>query len=514
MRLTRREFALRSVGALAGLSLAGGLPAAGGLAAAEQEAKPFDFDAVVRKAEALAGADFQPVPENLPKPLADLDFDHYREIRFRPDRAIWRDQTLPFQVQLFHLGAFYKRPVAINLIEGDAVRRLTFATELFDYGKNEVGVLPADLGFAGFRIHAPMNLPTYYDEVVAFLGASYFRAVGKGQVYGLSARGLAIDTAVPSGEEFPFFREFWIVRPAPDARDITIYALLDSRSVAGAYKFTLLPGETTEIAVACRLFMRQDVAKFGAAPLTSMFLYGEDGTRQFDDFRPEVHDSDGLLMQAGSGEWIWRPLVNPRKLRVSGYNFENLRGFGLIQRDRDFRNYEDLEALYQQRPSCWVEPGTNGWGPGRVELVEIPSESEKYDNIVAFWVSGNPVKAKDSLSLEYRLLFAKRLPAQSPGGRVTATRTTPGPGGTRRFILDFGGGRLADLKSGDPVELVVDVSKGSISTPVVQKNPVSGGWRAFFDLSPGDAKLIEFRAFLRMGRDALSETWSYQWSPA
>ena len=420
---------------------------------------------------------------------------------------------MPFQLQLFHLGMFYKRPVVINIVEGDTVRRLGFSTELFDYGKNEVGVLPADLGLAGLRIHAPMNLPTYFDEVAVFLGASYFRAVGKGQVYGLSARGLAVDTALPSGEEFPFFREFWVVKPAPDARDITVYALLDSKSMAGAYRFVITPGETTEIAVKVHLFVRQDVAKLGVAPLTSMFLFGEDGIRRFDDFRPEVHDSDGLLMHAGTGEWIWRPLGNPRKLRVSAFAFESIKGFGLLQRDRDFRNYEDLEALYHQRPSCWVDL-QEGWGPGRVELIEIPTEQEKYDNIVAMWVPAKPVKAKDTLAFDYRLLFAKRMPGHSPAGRVVATRTTPGPGGSRRFILDFHGGRLTELKPTDPVEVVVDISKGNLGTVVVQRNAVTGGWRAFFDVAPGDAKIVDLRAFMRVGKDALSETWAYQWTLA
>ena len=514
--LTRREFGARSLATVTALAVPAAAsaqtpsPAPVSPAAAPAAPPDFIFDAVLKRAESLAAADYQAVPENLPKPLADLDYDKYRDIRFRADKAVWRDQGLPFQIQLFHLGGFYRRPVVINIIEGEAVRRLGFAQDLFDYGKNDLGSLPADLELAGLRVHTPMNLPTYYDEIAVFLGASYFRAVGKGQVYGLSARGLAIDTALPSGEEFPFFREFWVVKPASDARELTIYALLDSKSVAGAYRFVLVPGEATEIGVKAQLFMRQDVAKLGLGALTSMYLYGEDGMRRFDDFRPEVHDSDGLLMNASTGEWIWRPLGNPRKLRVSAFAFDGLKGFGLIQRDRDFRNYEDLEALYHQRPSCWVEMKGN-WGQGRVELVEIPSEQEKYDNVVAFWVPAKSPKAKETFAYECQLSFAKRLAGHSPGGRVSATRTTPGPGGARRFILDFTGGRLPDLKANDPVEIVVDASKGNIGLVVVQRNVVTGGWRAFFDLAPGDAKSIDLRAFLRLGKDALSETWTYQW---
>lgn len=461
----------------------------------------------------MAKADFDPPPETLPKALADLDYDRFRDIRFRTERAFWREQNLPFQLQLFHLGFMYKSTVAINLIEDGQVRRLPFQTDYFNYGKNDLGVLPADLGFAGFRIHAPMNTPTYFDEVIAFLGSSYFRAIGKGQIYGLSARGLAIDTALPSGEEFPLFREFWIERPAPDATSITIYGLLDSRSAVGAFRFVVTPGDPTDVLVTSRLVLRRDIAKLGLAPLTSMFLHGEENVRRFDDFRPEVHDSDGLLIHVGTGEWIWRPLGNPRKLRVSSFQLEGMRGFGLLQRDRDFRNYEDLEALYHQRPSCWIEP-VGDWGPGRVELIEIPTELEKYDNIVAFWVPAEPAKAADVLDLEYRMFFAKRLPSHPPSGRTVATRTSPMPNGPgRRFILDFASGPLNELKAGEAVDLVVTASRGQIQTRTVQKNMATGGWRAFFDLIPEEGRVSDLRAFLKLGDDVLTETWSYQWPP-
>lgn len=513
--LTRRQFATRL---LLGVAAPAIVPLAGMVSSpvmAEPAPVAFDWDTLVKRVETMANGDYQRPGDGLPKALADLDYDRFRDIRFRNDRAIWRDQNLPYQMQLFHLGFMYKIPVAINILEDGMARRVPFQTDFFNYGKNDLGILPADLGYAGFRLHAPMNTPSYYDEVISFLGSSYFRAIGKGQIYGLSARGLAIDTAVPSGEEFPVFREFWIEKPKPDATSIRMYGLLDSRSAVGAYRFDVVPGDPTEVKVKTRLILRQDVAKLGLAPLTSMFLYGEENVRTFDDFRPEVHDSDGLLMQHGTGEWVWRPLGNPRKLRVSAYQSQSIRGFGLLQRDRDFRNYEDLEALYHQRPSCWIEP-TGDWGPGRVELIEIPTELEKYDNIVAFWVPADPAKAKDSLDLEYRMLFAKRLANHPPSGRVTATRTSPPPNGEpgRRFLLDFAGTRLADLKAGEPVELVVSAARGQIRTHTVQKNIVTGGWRAFFDFVPEDARPTDLRAFLRLGSDdVLSETWSYQWPP-
>ena len=87
-------------------------------------------------------------------------------------------------------------------------------------------------GFAGFRVQFATN---WKADIAAFLGASYFRAVGDDtRQYGLSARGLAIDTAFARPEEFPRFTAFWFERPSRDAGTLTLYALLDSPSIAGA----------------------------------------------------------------------------------------------------------------------------------------------------------------------------------------------------------------------------------------------------------------------------------------
>ena len=246
--------------------------------------------------------------------------------------------------------------------------------------------MPDNLGFAGFRIHYPINKPDYHDEVAVFVGASYFRAVGQRMNYGLSARGLAIDTVLPSGEEFPYFRKFWIHEPQPDAKEISLYALLDGPSVAGAYHFVIHPGKETVIDVKLTLFLRKPVAKLGIAPMTSMFHHGENSyAKVMDDFRPEIHDSDGLMIATATGEWIWRPLVNPKTLLVNSFQVNNPAGFGLSQRDLDFDHYQDLESNYENRPSLWISPVGN-WGEGRVELIQIPTDKEVYDNIVAFFV--------------------------------------------------------------------------------------------------------------------------------
>src|SRR6266480_8079722 len=345
----------------------------------------FDFEQVATRAKDLAKEPFDD-SHNVPKWLLEMSYDQWRDIRFKPDRSLWIDAKQKFTVQFFHPGLFYDRLIAINVVEGRGVHPLAFSPNQFDYGKNDFASrVPQGLGYAGFRVHYPIKARDYFDEVIVFLGASYFRAVGKEEGFGLSARGLGIDTAESWGEEFPYFKEFWLVSPAPRADRLTLYALLDSPSLTGAYRFVLRPGEQTAVEVECRLFLRKEVRKLGIAPLTSMFFHGENTNRAFDDFRPEVHDSDGLLLSFAGGEWLWRPLDNRRTLNVSHLRMEKPRGFGLLQRDRDFDHYQDLETQPERRVSAWVEP-SGGWGAGSVELVEIPTPSDTNDNVVAYWV--------------------------------------------------------------------------------------------------------------------------------
>ena len=406
----------------------------------------------------------------------------------------------------------------VNVIDGDSVAPVEFLTEMFDYGKNPVPEqIPHDLGFAGLRLLYPINRDDFFDEVGVFLGASYFRAVAKDLNYGITARGLAIDTGLPTREEFPVFREFWLQKPAADAVEITLYALLDSPSVAGAYRFVIKPGIETTMDVKAHLYFRESVQKIGIAPLTSMFMHGELTERYMDDFRPEVHDSDGLIIQTGAGERIWRPLINPRGLRISTFQVENPRLFGLLQRDRDFAHYQDLEAHYHNRPSAQVEP-LDDWGKGVVELVEIPSDAERYDNIVAFWTPEARVQAGDQLEYAYRLRFTADPEERLTGGRTLATRI--GGGGTdvldssrRKFVVDFVGEHLKSLSPETPVTATVTASTGTLSPPVAQHNPETGGWRLFFELHPERERTSELRAFLYAEDDVLSETWSFEWIP-
>ncbi len=481
--------------------------------------KRFNFADVHRRAEVLATQPYQDTGANLPEFFANLDYDQYRDIRFRAEKSLWRDAGLPFEIQLAPLGFLFKRQVAINVVADGESTPVEYANDLFEYGRNKVpDNLPKDLGFAGFKVMYPLHTDSYYDEVAVFLGSSYFRAVGQGQNYGLSARGLAIDTGLPKDEEFPDFREFWLEKPGKDATELTVYALLDRQSMTGAYRFVIKPGVTTQIEVKSSIFMRSKVQKFGVAPLTSMFFHGALNERFFDDFRPQVHDSDGLLLAAGNGEWIWRPLNNPPRLRISAYQDNNPRGFGLLQRDRSFDNYQDLEAHYQSRPGIWVEP-QGEWGKGSVQLIEIPSDAERYDNIAAFWVPEKPVEAGQQLEFNYRLSFFLDMPNLSPGGRTLASRV--GAGGTdnldsgrRRFVVDFGGEPLTKLTDDAPVEAVVSASTGQIQNVVVHKNPHTNGWRLSFELLPQGGDPSELRCFLKLGNDVMTETWSYQWTAA
>jgi periplasmic glucans biosynthesis protein len=485
------------------------------LVLAPSVAHAFTLDDVAAKAEKLAGAAYQKPNTSLPKALKSLTYDQYRDIRFKPERALWRNRKLPFEIMFFHLGHFYDDPVVIHELSPEGDRVIPFDADAFDYGKNRVDRDELhDVGFAGFRVHYPLNAPTYRDEVLVFLGASYFRALGRGQRYGLSARGLAIDTAEGSGEEFPRFVEYWIERPSPGARQLTVYALLDSPHAAGAYRFVLRPGVTTAMDVDARVFLRKNVAKLALAPLTSMFYFGSNQRSARDDYRPQVHDSDGLSIVSGTREWIWRPLVNPKRLLVTSFALDDPVGFGLMQRERSFEAYEDLEARYDLRPSAWIE--TKGaWGAGRVELVLIPVPNETNDNIVAYWVPDRQPKPKEPLTYGYRVLWQKDRETRPPSSWVSTTLRgrgyTKSADGSIEFHVDFEGPALARIPSTAAVTVAASIdSNGEILERQAVRNNVTNGWRAVVRFRRLDAaKPVELRANLVQGQENLSETWSY-----
>ena len=482
---------------------------AGALAA--PAAAAFNFDDVARRAQALAAKSYKAPAASLPGPLRDMSYDAYRDIRFLADHALWRKAGLPFEVQFFHPGFLFQQPVQINVISGQGVKPVPFNPDAFSYGRNELDKKQLrKLGYAGFRIHHAINRPDYKDEIAVFLGASYLRGVGRGHGYGLSARGLALDTALPSGEEFPAFREFWIEWPAPNARELVVYALLDSRRATGAYRFVIRPGDATAMDVRARLFLRAGVGKLGLAPLSSMYFFGENQPAPAEDYRPEVHDSDGLLVASATGEWLWRPLVNPRRLLVTSFALTHPRGFGLLQRDRAFGHYEDLEARYERRPSAWIEP-QGDWGPGRVELVQIPTGDEFNDNIVAYWVPDQPPAPLAPYDFSYRLSWQSDS-GIAPLGRVLQTRRGLVDKEQVRFVVDFGGGTLDDLPADAAVELAASVGQhGELLEHRAYRNGVAGGWRAVLTVRRTDDEPVELRAVLRTPAGPVSETWSYIW---
>ena len=493
------------------------------------------FEQIIERARRLAETPYSPPTSSLTEALRGLSYEQYRSIQSRPEKALWHNEGR-FAIQLLHPGFLYQEPVRLHVVRGDQITALPFDKTLFRYvgsaasvGRIVTGEL--DLDYAGFRVYYPLEEDDAgRSEVVVFLGASYFRLLGPGQVHGLSSRGLAVNIALDRGEEFPAFREFWLVQPAPEAPSLTFYALLDSPSVTGAYRFDLEPGPHTALTIDARLYARQDVGKLGVAPLSSMFLYGQNRMPAFDDFRPQVHDSDGLLMHTAGGEWIWRPLSNGPGLQVTSLRDQTPRGFGLLQRDRSFASYLDLEANYHRRPSEWVAVDEGDWGRGGVELLAIPTRSEFNDNIAAYWVPDQPFLAGEARRYRYRLMtFDSRLEAQTLA-HVERTRVgrdalpgqrEPVPPSQRQFVIDFtgftdfdfGGGELSAVAGAQPtgVQAVLETSAGRTSDLVVQRLPGDLGWRAAFRLAPSGSSPADMRLYLEADGRRLSETWSYVW---
>jgi periplasmic glucans biosynthesis protein len=502
------------------LALSSAMPALAQAVAQGAGAASFNYDDVVRRARELAGMAHHASTPALPDTLQKLDFDSYRDIRFKPERALLGQNNSRFRMHLFHPGFLFNRPVIVNILREGVATPVPYQAQSFDYGRNKFDKnLPVNMGFAGFRLHYPLNSPKIFDELISFLGASYFRVLGRDQQYGLSARGLAINAGL-GNEEFPFFREFWIEQPGANSERVVIYALLDSPSVTGAYQFIVYPADNSVVDVTLTLFPRQSLTKLGLAPLTSMFFTGENDRRLFDDFRSELHDSDGLLLHSGSGEWTWRPLRNPKETTTSAFAETDMRGFGLMQRDRDFEHYQDVELSYETRPSYWITP-REPWGAGHVELIEIPTTDETNDNIVAQWVPKVPLELGQSYVFRYTLTAMMHQDKLHSGGRVMNTYQTKPKAlgsneaiiaGSRRFMIDFVGGDLSyHLKDPDTVQIVASVSQGRILRAFVTPHPRIEGFRAVMDVAGEPGQSIDIRGFLRASDKALTETWTYLW---
>ncbi len=477
-----------------------------------------DFDYVVKKAERLAQKKYKISNKNTPDELRSMTFDDYRKIRIVPEETFWMREGMPFQAQFYHLGYLYNEPVVFNEFTETHTQRIPYVPKFFDLRNlNFKKSFSSNLDYAGFKLLHPLNNNVVpYDEAISFLGASYFRALGEGMHYGISARGLAVNCGLSEPEEFPRFTEFWLGKPKGNSSQFRLYALLESPSVAGAYQFVITPGETTRVAVTARLFFRQEVISLGIAPLTSMFWHGENSVLDSGDYRPECHDSDGLLVE-NSRERLWRPLDTRRKTRLSYFHAETLSGFGLFQRDRAFANYQDLNANYQDRPSVWVEP-IGDWGSGHVRLVELPANREFDDNIVAFWESDRKPKTGESLDIEYMLHWTKQ-PTLSSHAVPMPVSTRIGDHlaeeGIQVFVVEFGRKNILDYWDAQPEALIEVSDNATLTFHTVEKNPHNDTWRATLNVAPkpGETRPVELRCALQFDGDARSETWTYQWTP-
>jgi periplasmic glucans biosynthesis protein len=470
----------------------------------------FNFETLLQDAKHRASLAYAPPRRSsIPSILDKLSPEQYRSIHFNPDAGIWRNDPLPFRLELLRAGYNLQTAVTVSTVEDGTAHDLVATPEMFQSSVD----LPAQVGKAnwplsGFRVRTRINSPKVWDEFLVFQGASYFRAVAKSLLYGLSARGLAINTAEPQGEEFPAFTHFWIERPTAKATSIVIYALLESESVTGAYKFTVTPGTETITDVELTLFPRTDLRVVGIAPLTSMFLFDETNRGRLDDYRPEVHDSDGLQVTTQSGEHIFRQLANPVKLQLSAFTTTPPQGFGLVQRSREQSDFQDFDAQYERRPSTWVTP-VGDWGAGAVELVEIPSGRESNDNIVAFFRPAQPLTANHPAHFAYRIAWLAEPALPNGMGKTIATRSGASLDGKRRvFLLDFvGAGEKVD-----GLRLDLSASTGHISNATLMSNYGIHGLRASFEVDPSNADLVELRLRIMRGDTPVTETWLYRWT--
>ncbi|MBS64051.1 MAG: glucan biosynthesis protein D [Salinisphaera sp.] len=517
-----RRRLLVSATALAGVSFLPSWARADIVAPLPADGETFDFETLVAHARSLSQQPYQAPDERYGELLNEIGYEAFMGIHARKEAALWADAETPVTVEFFHLDQNARKPVAIHVVESGRSRRIAYDGNLFRYDDPALAErLPADLGFSGFRM---LGRGEPAREWLAFKGASYFRSPGALDQYGLSARGVAIDTGYDSDEAFPDFSQYWLIKPEPNASTLTICALLEGEHITGAYRIVLSRPDDVILDIETRLFQRRDVQRLGIAPLTSMFWFSETNARRGVDWRPEIHDSDGLAMTTGNDERLWRALVNPPRTQYSAFQDNNPKGFGLLQRDRVFDHYQDPDVAFENRPSLWVEP-LHDWGRGHVGLLELPTDEEVYDNINVFWVPAGKAAAGDAWQFDYRLHWGADQPNPTALARVMSTRTgRAGAPGTyedqsvlaRKFVIDFAGATLDEFNEDNPPEPSVQASHGQIDNPYVQHVEQTGRWRVFFDwkgaLPPNDTP-VDLQATLRRGDRRISETWLYAYYP-
>jgi periplasmic glucans biosynthesis protein len=444
----------------------------------------------------------------LPDPFGGLNAETYSQIRARPERHVWAGENRSFVVEPMHRGFIYNAPVALHVIEDGVTRRIVYDTGRFAFGRLAPASNIPDIGFSGFRLHQTVD--GGQREVVNVQGASFFRSAARGQYQGTVARGLALRTAEPRGEEFPIFRSFWIERP--NSRDlVVIHAVADSESAVAAFRFSLRPGDVTIIDTEMTVFARAALDHVGVAPMQSTFLFAANRRRNVDDYRPAVHDASGLQILNGRDEWIWRPLSNPEALQISSFVDENPKGFGLLQRERDFAQYQDDDQRYDLRPSLWIEP-IGEWGPGMIQLVEIPSDNEIHDNIVAYFRPRGALAAGSETSFTYRQFWCWHPPERPQLATSTGFRIGRGGGRRRRFLVEFTD-PIFGAETPPELRTVLSATPGAPHNQRTLVNAQRKTARVMFDLDPGSDTVVELRLQLMAGERPLTETWLYRWTP-
>ncbi len=473
-------------------------------------AADFNMRTVESKAQALVDKHYNPKPLPIPAFLKNLSPEQYSQIQ--DTKPLWQNGNTPFQAQFYLPGSWFHQPEVIREVVNGKVRPIPFNLGDFSFGNLKVPAdLPSDLGYAGFRLLAPLNTPPYYNEFISFLGATYFRAVGKHAVYGTSARGLGIDTAQPSGEIFPYFKEIWLEKPQAGAQDMVVYALMDSSVATGAYRFTIHPGDSTTVQVQATIYLRKPVQVLELAPLTSMYWHGHGRGITAGDWHPAQHDSSDLVMANGNGEWLTRPIDNPLQIQTTTYSMDHPVGFGLIQEDRDFSAYQGIETQYQRRPSVWVQP-VGDWGKGQVRLVELPTNNRDMDNIDVFWVPDQEPAPKTPLHFAYNLRFFLDnhglIPLAHPVG--TYLGDDPKTAGARTVVIDFGGGALTKLPGNMPIKAHLTAENGArILSQKLEWDAKDHFWRVIAVIQPQTASPSNVRCYLTLDNQVMTNTWTY-----
>ena len=510
--ISRRSAVVSGIGAAALASLA---PILTRSASAQQATLPADGQAfetarLLDYARALARRPYAALPNDLPEPFLSLNAEQFGNIRAKPAAHFLNESGPGLAVEPLHRGFVYKDPVTLFVVENGTVRRIAYDPAAFDFGRVNAPASLPDLGFSGFRLFGdPVNGKDR--EAAVFQGATFFKAMARGQTYGTQARALALKVAEARGEEFPFFRAFWIERAAGNA-GATVHALFDSESATGVMRATIRPGEVTLVDVETTIFARVLVDHYGIAAMSGTYLFGPGERRSTDDVRPAVYETNGVQMMRGNGEWVWRPLRNPPTLQISLFADENPRGFGLLQRERDFGQFQDDDARFERRPSLWIEP-IGDWGAGAVQLIEIPSDSEVNDNIIAYWRPRAPLQPGSETTFAYRQFWCWQPPERPPLATVAQSRFGRGSSARRRrFLVDFTGEMLGDAKTVMEMTPAVTTSAGTIQNLRVLPYTDRKICRVIFELDPGNEPLCELRLLFQSGATPITETWLYRWT--